>query len=427
MSSSADLTKLKELIKLRNCLHISDSNAIEKYNYLVEWAKFTYWKIGDNEIKKVEISIDSCYTDYIYKPFYIEPGEYTFLPLHFGNNYIYSKGVMIELDTGNNCNIDDNIIKMCNTIITVASSITNVEFLRFTKFKTNWILEDIVSKYHAQSEIFDSIVNIYKINYVRIKVTDTYLFDDVDYASMEHALGCNKKYPISSICFIKDGYPERKTIDFFKLSYVFITSIDVEQICDNCYIPKLVSSSGENILIKNINHIIKANVRIKSFVAVKRKRLFSILHESANNSCNESRGNILKRIINDIGNEFFVNENYLSRVKLIDLKQLTAQWDVECNTVNELINEANNNNSLRKILNQSSTFELTRKCLKYPQNDFTNLVNNMCFKIENKKILHFDLTDTTCINNPTFESIYGNFRQFVAIFNIIVDVKNSIK
>lgn len=63
MTSSADLTNLKELLSLYKSLRFSDSAAIEKYNSLVEWGTSTYWKIGVQKVANVETSISDYYDE----------------------------------------------------------------------------------------------------------------------------------------------------------------------------------------------------------------------------------------------------------------------------------------------------------------------------------------------------------------------------
>ncbi|AUL80596.1 DNA processivity factor [Vaccinia virus] len=96
MTSSADLTNLKELLSLYKNLKFSDSAAIEKYNSLVEWGTSTCWKIGVQKVANVETSISDCYDKVQNKPFNIDPAFYIFLPVYFGSVFIYSKGRNME-------------------------------------------------------------------------------------------------------------------------------------------------------------------------------------------------------------------------------------------------------------------------------------------------------------------------------------------
>ncbi|AUL80288.1 DNA polymerase processivity factor [Vaccinia virus] len=98
MTSSADLTNLKELLSLYKSLKFSDSAAIEKNNSLVEWGTSTYWKIGVQKVANVETSISDYYDEVKYTPFNIDPGYYIFLAVYFASVFFYSKGKnMVEL------------------------------------------------------------------------------------------------------------------------------------------------------------------------------------------------------------------------------------------------------------------------------------------------------------------------------------------
>nr|6ZXP_A Chain A, DNA polymerase processivity factor component A20,DNA polymerase processivity factor component E9 [Vaccinia virus Copenhagen] len=121
------------------------------------------------------------------------------------------------------------------------------------------------------------------------------------------------------------------------------------------------------------------------------------------------------------------NGKYFSKVGSAGLKQLTNKLDInECATVDELVDEINKSGTVKRKIKNQSAFDLSRECLGYPEADFITLVNNMRFKIENCKVVNFNIENTNCLNNPSIETIYRNFNQFVSIFNVVTDVKKRL-
>ncbi|AVO21148.1 DNA polymerase processivity factor component A20 [Buffalopox virus] len=424
MTSSADLTNLKELLSLYKSLRFSDSAAIEKYNSLVEWGTSTYWKIGVQKVANVETSISDYYDEVKNKPFNIDPGYYIFLPVYFGSVFIYSKGKnMVELGSGNSFQIPDDMRSACNKVL---DSDNGIDFLRFVLLNNRWIMEDAISKYQSPVNIF-KLASEYGLNipkYLEIEIEEDTLFNDELYSIIERSF--DDKFPKISISYIKLGELRRQVVDFFKFSFVYIESIKVDRIGNNIFIPSVITKSGKKILVKDVDHLIRSKVREHTFVKVKKKNTFSILYDYDGNGT-ETRGEVIKRIIDTIGRDYYVNGKYFSKVGSAGLKQLTNKLDInECATVDELVDEINKSGTVKRKIKNQSAFDLSRECLGYPEADFITLVNNMRFKIENCKVVNFNIENTNCLNNPSIETIYGNFNQFVSIFNIVTDVKKRL-
>ncbi|ASK51319.1 DNA polymerase processivity factor [Eptesipox virus] len=425
MATATDLSNLKELLKLYKSLNIANSETREKYNSLVEWAISKYWKIGISVVVNLNTSIDRYYNVKQCKSFDLNINKYLFMPMCFGTVYIYSNGSMMELGSGNVYQLNKVFKDKCDKILNEFE----IEFLRFVLYKNIWILEDAILQYASVIDVFNFAKNIgiETVPYLFLNVTKTTIFNNSDYNAIENILkDINSKYYIVSLCYIINNTLKRNIIDFYKTGYVFIESIDVEHINDNKYIPQLTTKSGEIILIKDIEHLISCKVKSKSFITVKRKQSFSILCNNGGTST-ETRAEALYRIIKEIGNEYFVNGKYLSKVNNIGIKQLANKLDIkeECKTLSDLVKVINTCSTVKDKLKSISPFDLTRICLEYPENDFITLVNNMHFHIENSKVLSFKLENINCLNNPSIETIYSSFNQFVVLFNILVDAKKQ--
>ncbi|AOP31619.1 DNA polymerase processivity factor [Skunkpox virus] len=424
MTSSADLTNLKELLSLYKSLRFSDSAARDKYNSLVEWGTSTYWKIGVQKVINIETSISDYYETVKNKPFNIDPGYYIFLPVYFGSVFIYSKGKnMVELGSGNSIQITNKMQTACNKIL---DSDNGIDFLRFVLLNNRWIMEDVISKYQSPINLL-KLANDYGLNtpnYLKIEIEENTLFDDELYSIIERSF--NDDFPKISISYIKLGEPKRQIVDFFKISFMYTESIRVDRIGDNIFIPSIITKSGQRILVKDVDHLIRSKVREHTFVKVKKKNTFSILYDYEGNGT-ETRGEVIKRIIDTIGREYYVNGKYFSKVGTDGLKQFTYKLGInDCTTVDELIDEIKKCGTIKRRIKKQSVFDLSRECLGYPETDFITLVNNMRFKIENCKVVNFNIENTNCLNNPSIETIYGNFNQFVSIFNVITDVKKRL-
>ncbi|AEN03714.1 viral DNA polymerase processivity factor [Yokapox virus] len=425
MTSITDLNNLKELLCLYKSIRFSDSAARNKYNSLVEWATNTYWKIGITKITNIETSIDDYYEPIKTKPFDLDPGYYIFLPVYFGSVFIYSKGKnMVELGTGNSIQISESMKYACDKII---ESDNGVNFIRFTLYNNRWVMEDVISDYQYPITLF-KIGHEHGLNlnsYLKIEIENKTLFDDEFYYTIENAF--NDRYYKTSICYIKIGCKKRQIVDFYKTSFMYVDKINVDSIGDNIFIPKIITKSGKKILVKDVDHLIRSKVKEKTFVKVKKKNIFSILYDYDGNGI-ETRGEVIKRIIESIGNEYYINGKYFSKVVNASFKQITKALSIDdCLNIHDLVNAINKNCTIKRKIKNKSVFDLSRECIGYPESDFITLVNNMRFKIENSKVVHFNIENTNCLNNPSIEIIYGNFSQFVSIFNTLTDVKKRLQ
>nr|WGO62736.1 viral DNA polymerase processivity factor [Wadden Sea poxvirus] len=422
MTSVSDLNNLKELLKLYKTIHVSNSFMRERYNILIEWATCKYWKIGVYPIVNSETSIDNYYTKPKTEPFELEPGNYIFLPMYFGNTYIYKES-MIELTTGDQYQIND-VFKNINNII---NSDSGIEFIRFILYKEKWIMEDVISKNQSPVELLNlgNKNGLYVSPYLKVKIDSLTLFSEDDYNAIEYILSSNVSgfYP-EFICYIKEGFIKRYIIDFYKISYVYITSISLESVGDNMFIPKLITKSGKYILIRDVNHLIKSRIKSGSFARIKKKQLFSILYDYDNNT-SDKEGEFIHYIIKELGNDFIINGKYLSKISNENIDKLVKKLGINYHfkKISDLILYMKNCKHIKKKLMIQSPFDIAKECLNYPHNEFITLVNNMHFEIKHSKVISFELIDVRCLNNPIIGSIYRNFNQFILLFNILIDVK----
>ncbi len=432
MTSEEDLANLKELLKLHKYQHILDESGVSRHNSLIEWATYTYWKIGPMKISnKTNTSIDNYYSKVKTKPFELEAGDYTFLRVHLGNVFVYAKGSAIEVGTGISSRIDKNVLKICDQIL---SSDSGIEFIRLISFKNKWIIDDVISKYQSPHELLE-IGTSYGVStspYLRIRVNENSIFDQEDFDSVMYVLESKSKSRLSdfistSVCYVKDGCLTRSLVDLSRVSYVCVKSIDLEKIDDNLYVPSLITKSNETVSVVDVEHLINSKIKLGSFIKIKRVGSRLILQESGNKKT-EDRGDVIRGLLKELGNDFFVNGKYLSNVKNMDVSKLVDKLgiDVECERFSDLSTYAMNSSKLKDMFKTKSPFEIARECFNYPESEFIILVNNMHFQIEHSKVLSFDLEKTICLDNPTIEIIYGNFGQFVALFNILVDVKKAL-
>ncbi|AAL69849.1 SPV109 DNA polymerase processivity-like factor [Swinepox virus] len=427
MTTLDDLNMLKDLLKLKKCLHIADQHTREKYNTLVDQATFKYWKIDIHKIMTSETSINSYYTPSKKSPFMLDAGEYVFLPMCFGNVFIY-KGSMMELGSGDIYHIDDNMKSIIDDIIDEYQ----VDFLRFVYFKRMWILEDCFSTISPIIILKKaSEKGLLSVPYLLVRVDDTVMFNDDDYNNLE-ILFTSKMYNIfkpESICYIKIGTSKRNIIDFFTSSYMYVKGIDLEYLGDNCYIPRIITKNSACILVKDIQHLIRSKIKKNIFVVVHKKKYFSILQTAANYTSNETLSESLCRILKDIGgNKFFINGKYLSKVNNnMGIKHLSIKLGIDpVNTIEDLIKSITRSDDLKKRIKSESIFEIVRECLEYPKSDFITLINNINFDIKNSIVEDFKLENINCLDNPNISAIYGNFNRFVSLFNILIHVKQSL-
>ncbi|AAR07469.1 113R [Yaba monkey tumor virus] len=425
MATFSDLKKLNELLRLYKCLDFSDKLTREKYNSLVEWANNTYWKIGLTKVINFETSITKYYSkDVDDKNFELKNGKYIFLPMCFGNTFIYSNGTMMELGSGNVQKINKNF-KSVNDKLLMDNP--DINFLKFVLFNGNWILEDVFSTHLPPTEflkIASKYINV--VPYIHIYVKKTTIFDENDYNSLEEIFLPIKNFYINSICYIKEGDQKRNVIDFYKLGYVNVKIIDMELIGNNLFVPKIISSSGKTILVRDVDQLITSKAKKGSFVSVRIKKTFYMLNEKISTD-NESRAEVLCRIMKDMGNDVFVNGKYLSKVNNFSICNFSNELGLrDCKNVEDFTSAIMQSALIRTKFKTTSTFNIVKECLKYPSEEFITLVNNMNFVIENGRVKDFKLKNVNCLNNPTIETIYGNFNNFVYLFNVITDVKNKI-
>ncbi|QHR82653.1 DNA polymerase processivity factor [Brazilian porcupinepox virus 1] len=429
MAINEDLNNLRELLILKDCINLTDKNTRERYNNLIDWATYKYWKVGISKIVNNETSISKYYMNSYTKPFILEKGKYIFLPMCFGNIYIYFNGSMIELGSGNIKNIDENSKILYNEIL----KYFNIDFIRFIYFRDKWIIDDVFSRYFSPTDVikysYEKDINV--VPYTFIEIYNNKIFNEDDYNNFEvYFLDKMKGFYPSAICYIKEGSDKRYIIDFFKTTYVYIDRIELKYIDNNFYIPELITKSKKNILIKDIDHLIQSRVKIKSFAMVKKKYSFSMLDFVNLSFSSESVSESLNRIIECFGDEYFINGKYLSKVhNNTEIMFLSDKIGIKkkCKTLKEFIEEINIDKNIKSKILSVSTFEIIRECLEYPKKDFITLVNNMIFDIEDSKVKKFKLENINCLDNPNISVIYRNFNNFISLFNILIDAKKKIQ
>ncbi|QEJ79261.1 DNA polymerase processivity factor [Goatpox virus] len=426
MTTESDLKSLKELLKLKKCINIADQKTREKYNSIVEWASNKFWKINTYMVIDAETSISDYYNTSKKESFILKDGKYVFLPMCFGNVFIYFKGTMMELGSGNIQYIDIKIKKKIDKLL---KENLDIEFLRFVYFKGEWILEDCFSKCKCPINFLKtaSTNGLNTVPYILLN-TKEIIFTEDDYENIDSYFTFYIKEPfkISSLCYIEEGNNERNIIDFYKKTYVFVESIKIENIHNNYYIPKIVTKSKNVVLVRDINHLIESKIKINSFISVKKKKYFLILDNNSIFSL-EKPSEAFCRIMKYIGNEFYVNGKYLSKVSNdIEIKHLSSKLGLLSSTLSELITEISLCDKLREKIKNQSVFEFVMECLEYPKADFITLVNNMSFDVKNGIVLNFKLENINCLDNPNISAIYGNFNKFISLFNIFIDVKQSL-
>ncbi|ANS71200.1 DNA polymerase processivity factor [Pteropox virus] len=429
MTALSDLTSLKELLRLRNCLHLADAETIDRYNTIVDWAMQTYWFVDVTKLSTPCTSLDSYYTKAV-SPIYLNEGTYTFSRVHFGNTFIFSKSSMLELETGIAPNIDDDFKEKCLNVLKLDPCCV----LKFSMLCESWILEDAISTIHEPELIFNAAKenNLLVTPILRVKVLKKTLFEELDFKAVYLALSNIAKkdndlsiHKAESICCSNDNDKSwRKIIDFNKTQYIKVTAFSKIKIGDNLYMPILKTNSGNRIMPKDVNHLVASRVKVGSFVSIKKTPEGLMLSNTVYDQ-SETRGNALRRILQTFGSNIFVNGKYLSRASTVDTKLLCEKLKLPiCHTKEDLINSIKNNKKVSKQLFDKSPMEMTRLCLSYPEKELIELVNNINFETSDGIITRYSLEDTTCLENPTIETLYCNFAQFVTVFNIFATVYN---
>ncbi|AWU47156.1 DNA polymerase processivity factor [Sea otter poxvirus] len=426
MTSLANLTNLKELLRLKNCLHLADKKAIEKYNYLVDIALSTYWTLNIEYVTSSCTSIDQYYTS-IKDEFTLSTGLYTFIRFHFGNTYVFAKGTMLDISTGESQPISCDLQSQCEYML----KMDPMCILRFSVFYESWILEDVITTMYDISYMLDVAKknNMLVTSYMRINVTCSRQFDMYDFLAISKVLSdmtlleVKTRHKMSTICCVNDStYNYRNIIDFYKTTHMKVHSFDIIRVGTNIYLPILRTVSGKKIFPRDALHIVKSKAMPGVYVNVVYAREGILLSDTIYNY-DESKGDTLRRLLKTFGDDMFINGRYLSKIENINTSLLSSKLSLpQCTTLSKLYKVARNNKELKKLVAEKSPMVLTRECLSYPENAVTLLVNNMRFEIENGKIKSYELENTECLDDPTISTIYCNFAQFVAVFNLLSSI-----
>lgn len=433
MSKEEDLSKLKELVELRR-RGCSSAAAAERHRTLFGWAQRVYWAVapgpndGASAASAVCAARATVYQNVRRRPFTLRAGAYTFFGMYFGRKLLFSDGALVEAGSGDPFHADAAVVHACAAIARAARA----EFLRLCAFREHVVLEDAFTPacapHVALAAAADTSAgaNVSVAAHARIAIErDTLLSEEYFYALVQRLRHTNAHMHVSAVCCVRDGEAERCVIDFSQTVYCCVQKLELECVSDNKFLPVVVTFTGDRALVSDVDHLVRARVRVGAFVAMRKLRAVTVVSSTASSAAvAETPSEALRRLVRYFSNEFFANGRYLSRLETVSLEQLSNRMGiaVPCSTPEELADMLAASPSMVERMQQLSPFEMTCEYLAYNKADVVALINNMNFKIERRKIVSFELASAGRVaGNSTLEALYSNFFQFVAVFNFLAD------
>uniref|UniRef100_A0AAU7E1N2 DNA polymerase processivity factor n=1 Tax=Rousettus bat poxvirus TaxID=3141933 RepID=A0AAU7E1N2_9POXV len=428
MSKEDDLTKLKELVELRR-RGFARGVAAERHRALTDWATRTYWTIAPGPEDGTRMSVacaarSSVYTDIQRRPFMLRAGAYTFTGIYFGRRLLFADGALVDASSGEHFAADENTLRACGAI----ARATRAEFLRLCAFRERIVLEDVHSAACAPHAALALAAGegLCVAVHARIAVEhETLLSEEYFYALMRRLRHTDGHLHVTAVCCVRDGTAERRVVDFAQTVYCCVQKLELDCVEENKFLPVVVTFTGERALVADLDHLVRARVRVGAFVAMRKLRTVTVVSPTAvSSSVLETPHDALRRLVRYFSNEYFANGRYLSRLEVVSLAQLSNRMGitVPCATPEELAAMLMRNPSQLERMQRLSPFELTCEYLDYNRADVVSLINSMNFKIERRKIVSFELASAARVaGNSTLEALYSNFYQFVAVFNFLAD------
>ncbi|ASC55549.1 DNA polymerase processivity factor-like protein [Seal parapoxvirus] len=423
MASDSDLYTLKELIKLRDSLHLVTGESVERYNTLVEWANRTYWTVAVAPTAPCA-SINKYYAR-SRASCALEPGEYVASRLHFGATHAWVRGTAFNSTSGAEVQPPPEVRAACESLDTKYADLT---FVRFSVFQQRWTADDAVADYSASDAILAdcAAAGVRVASTLRLAVAPGEFFSREDFDAVHAALRAAGDQEFgTAVCLARPGAPQRRTIDLSQRCFMRVKRVELVNVDGRHYLPVLRTTANNRVLSRGVGHLVDARARPGAFVAVRRYSDCLVLCDDAARGDEASREEALRSIVRCFGPNCAVSDGYVVRVRDIDARGMSSRLGLvqRCETFEDLRAAVESNCSLRQRLAELGAIKMACECMGYPQQEAIALINNMRFQItEDGSVKHFELENASCLGNPTAESIFSSFPQFVSVFNLLSSI-----
>ncbi|AKU76974.1 DNA-polymerase processivity factor [Orf virus] len=421
MTSESDLYTLKELIRLRDSLHLATGAAVERYNALVEWAARTYWTVAllpSAPCASIEKYYCVCKPDCA-----LEPGEYSVSRLHFGLTHAWVRGAAFNSASGAEVEPPEEVRRACEAL---DAAFADLIFVRFSVFGREWTVDDAVTDHSSRDEVLAACaasgVRVARTLRVRVRAGES--FARADFDAVHAALRAEGDVARgTAVCLALRGSARRWIADRAPRCFMRVRRVELEPVDARHHCPVLISARGDRVLCRGVGHLADARAREGVFVAVRRYPECLVLCDEAGAGAAEcSREEALRLLVRRFGRDFAVSEEgYVFRVQDMDLRGVSARLGLApCASLEELRRAVERDRALMRRLRAEGAVRLACECMGYPRQNAVELINNMRFQItEEGAVANFELANASCLGNPTAESIFASFAQFVPIFNVL--------
>ncbi|AQY16875.1 TPA_asm: MC126R [Molluscum contagiosum virus] len=430
MSKEPDLTKLKELLRLQQQLARAEPADTTRYNALVDWARRTYWHVGVRECGLQSELLVEPFEQHRTRAFTLAPGTYTFSALHFGTALLYAGGQLLELGSGAARGAPEELHARCRAML---ARYADVEALRFCNFRERYVLEQVHARARPAPHVWLPLAaaeGLSVAQHTRVRVErDTEFSEEYFGVLVRYLRARDAALHVEAVCCVRDGRAERWRIAFGRPVYCCVDRLELEQVGPNRFLPCLITFAGDRVLARDLEHLVQAHVRVGAFIVMRKLRTATVLVAAAEAST-ETRATALRRIMQALGGEYFANGAYVSRLAQVSVEQLADRMGVSlpCATPAKLCAALREDAKLRERVLRTSDFDMACEYLSYQRADVVAVINSMKFKIEQRKIVSFELESAGCLrDDPTLETIYSHFCQFVAVFNFLAEVRLALE
>ncbi|AKC03266.1 DNA polymerase processivity factor [Bovine papular stomatitis virus] len=424
MTSENDLYTLKELIRLRDSLHLVTGSAVDRYNALVEWANRTYWTVAvapTAPCASIEQYYRAARADCA-----LEPGEYTVSRLHFGATHAWVRGAVFDSASGAEVEPPPEVRAACEALDARYADLT---FVRFSVFRQVWTADDAVADHSASDAILAecAALGVRAARTMRVEIRAGDAFSRADFDAVHHALAADGDAGFgTAVCLARRGVPQRRIVDCSQRCFMRVKGIDLAPVDARHHLPVLRTAGGGCVLSRGVGHLVDARVREGVFVAVRRYADCLVLcDDAARCAADCSREEALRLLVRRFGRDCAVSNGYVVRVRDTDVRGIAARLGapVACDSFDALRAAIVADRTLSRRLREAGAIKMACECMGYPHRDAIELINNMRFQIsDDGEVERFELSDASCLVNPTAESIFSSFSQFVTIFNLLSSI-----
>lgn len=420
MTSESDLYTLKELLQLRGSLHLATGALVDRHNALVEWAVRTYWTVSAAAAAPCA-SIDTYY-ERRRRPCELPPGEYVVSRLHFGVTHAWVRGAVIRA-SGAQVDPPEGVRAACEEL---DRRFADLAFVRFSVFCHRWVADDAVAARSASDAVLAAAreAGLATAASLRLRVAEGERFGEEDFRAVHHALrAAGDAGNGTAVCASRPGEQRRVLLDLAPRSFVRVRRVELCAVDERHRIPVLRTATGARALCRDVGHLVDARARAGAFVAVRRFPGCLVLCDEAAQGCGvASREDALRAIVRQFGPDCAVSDGFVVRVRDSDARSMAARLGLAapCASLAELAAAVRASAALRRRLRDGGAIKLACECMGYPHQEAIALINNMRFSVgEDGAIRSFSLDNAACLGNPTAETIYASFPQFVAVFNLL--------